>query len=426
MNKFWVVFKETYRKNVQSIGFAVMILSPILIIGIGAAIGYFASQSEDDPLPIAVITENAQIQAMVTEGDSPLLIDETIDSEERAQAALSEEEIEGFAIIQVEEGTVVADYTSTESPGSANAEILRAMLSTFQSQLKGQELGLSPQEIAELSQPVEFNESSVEVGEGSVESRDETDVSDDFIKRGAAYLASIGIFMFIMTYSSIIAEEVASEKGTRIMEVILSSVTSTTHFFGKLVGILMVCLTQIMIYIVLGMIAYTQLKDLSFVQELMGMVDLGSILDSLIGFTLFFFIAGIVMYVVLAAFFGSLVTKIEDVNKAVTPVVFLALGGFYGGMFAFASPENMAVEILSNIPLFTPFIMPFRIAANSVTTTGIWISVAITIVFTILLTWISLMLYRSNVLVYSDANLLKTIQRSWSILKSERKSMTNK
>lgn len=422
MNKFWVVLKETYRKNVQSIGFVVMILAPIIIIGIGAAIGYYVSQSEEEPLPIAVITENEQIQAMVASEEFGLTVDENVETEEEAQQALQEEEIEGYAIIQVQDNSVEAEYVSAGDSGPGNADILRGLLTNYQSQLKGAELGLSPQEVMELSEPVAFTETSVDIEEGEVDTQEEEGVPENFVKRGAAYIASIGIFMFIMTYSSIIAEEVASEKGTRIMEVILSSVSSTVHFFGKLAGILLVCLTQIVLYAIIGVIAYTQLKELAFVQDLLQMVDIGSLLESFLGFTFFFFVAGIILYVVVAAFFGSLVTKIEDVNKAVTPVAFLALAGFYGGMFAFASPEHGVIEILSHIPLFTPFIMPFRIAADSVSTTGIWVSVLVTVLFTVLVTWISLMLYRSNVLVYSDTNLWKTFQRSLSILKSERKA----
>lgn len=94
------------------------------------------------------------------------------------------------------------------------------------------------------------------------------------------------------------------------------------------------------------------------------------------------------MYVVLAAFFGSLVTKIEDVNKAVTPIVFIAMIGFYGGLFAFGAPDQPLVLILSYIPLFTPFIMPFRIAAETVTQSGVWISILASGVFAVLLTFV--------------------------------------
>jgi ABC-2 type transport system permease protein len=140
------------------------------------------------------------------------------------------------------------------------------------------------------------------------------------------------------------------------------------------------------------------------------------------GYTLIFFIVGVLMYVVLAAFFGSLATKMEDVNKAVTPIVFLALTGFYVGIFAFTAPDNMFVAVFSYIPLFTPFVMPFRIAAETVSTFGVWMSIIGTVGFAIVISFIALAFYRSNVLIYSDTNLLGTIKRSWSIMQSNKKA----
>src|SRR5690625_663919 len=129
-----------------------MILAPIIIIGIGAAIGYYVSQSEEEPLPIAVITENEQIQAMVASEEFGLTVNENVETEEEAQQAIQEEEIEGYEIIQVQDNSVEAEYVSAGDSGPGNADILRGLLTNYQSQLKGAELGLSPQEVMELSE----------------------------------------------------------------------------------------------------------------------------------------------------------------------------------------------------------------------------------------------------------------------------------
>ena len=77
---------------------------------------------------------------------------------------------------------------------------------------------------------------------------------------------TILLFVFISSYSSIIAQEIASEKGTRIMEVILSSTKAQTHFYGKLTGVILVALTQIFIYGVAFVLGYSQLKNLDFMK----------------------------------------------------------------------------------------------------------------------------------------------------------------
>ena len=421
MSKYAVILKETYRKNVKSIGFLIMILSPLVIIGIILAIGYFAGNAaSSEELPIAVVAEDPTLTDLLSQEETGISVSKEIQTETEAKEALKEEKIAGYLTVGSTGETINATFTHTDTGDAPDQEILRLLLTNYQMQIRGESLGLTPEEAVALTEPAQLTEKTVEVEDGDwIEENAEEDF-DDFLRIGAAYFVSIGIFIFIMTYSAIIAEEIASEKGTRIMEVILSSVSSTTHFFGKLTGVLLVCLTQIVLYILVGIIAFTQLKKVQFVQELLGTLDLKAILASLLGYALVFFFLGIFLYIVMAAFFGSLVTKMEDVNKAVTPVVMLALGGFYGGMFAFASPDNPIVKVLSYIPLFTPFIMPFRIAADAVTNTGILMSIAGTALFTVIVTWFSLMLYRSNVLIYSDASVFKNIKRSWQILKSDR------
>ncbi|MDN6385639.1 MAG: ABC transporter permease, partial [Alkalibacterium sp.] len=369
----------------------------------------------------AVISENETINQIFSSQDWDFQIDDDIKEESEAEEALLDESISGYLTAEVENGTVNAELVYTDD-FSDQSSIIQESLSNFQTMLRADELNLGQEDVAKLSEPVTLVEQHVDIEEGSLT---EEDFSDTIVQQGSAYFVSIAIMIFIMTYAGIIAEEVANEKGTRIMEIILSSASATNHFFGKLTGVMLVLLTQITIYAVIGFGAYIYFKDADIVQSALNQIDLASILQELLGFTIIFFIAGVLMYVVLAAFFGSLATKMEDVNKAVTPIVFMALIGFYIGIFAFTSPDNTFVEVFSYIPLFTPFVMPFRIAAETVSTLGIWLSIIGTIGFAILISFVSLAFYRSNVLIYSDTNLLGTIKRSWSIMQSNRKARKN-
>ncbi|WP_051912525.1 ABC transporter permease [Carnobacterium funditum] len=102
------------------------------------------------------------------------------------------------------------------------------------------------------------------------------------------------------------------------MEIVLSSVSSSVHFFGKLIGILLVCLTQVVIYGVIGFIAYQVGKEFEIVQTIMQGIDIKELLQGLLGYSAIYFVLGIILYSAIAAFLGSLVSKIEDVNKAVS------------------------------------------------------------------------------------------------------------
>lgn len=419
MNKFWVITKEVYKKNVKSFGFITMVLSPLILIAVIAGIGYYFSRdTETEPTPIAIITEQEMVQEMFVQEDLPFEVQEEWTTEAEAREALINEDIQGYLLISTDNSDVTVEMVHDESL-SDYTPIFSEMLSNLQTALRAEEIGVSPEEAAALSEPIELDEQIVRIEEGQLT---EEDASDTFLQQGSAYFVSIAIMMFIMTYAGIIAEEVANEKGTRIMEIILSSATATNHFFGKLTGVMLILLTQLVLYGIVGTIAYYFVRDKAFIQEITSSIDIVSILRELMGYTAIFFVLGVLMYVVLAAFFGSLATKMEDVNKAVTPIVFLALIGFYVGMFALNAPDNIVSVIFSYIPLFTPFVMPFRIAAETVSTVGIWLSIIGTAAFCALLTFVSLLFYRSNVLIYSDSNIFGTIKRSWSIMQSNRKA----
>ena len=125
------------------------------------------------------------------------------------------------------------------------------------------------------------------------------------------------------------------------------------------------------------------------------------------------------MYMFIAAFLGSLITKTEDINKAATPLSLIVMLGFYIGLFAMAQSESTIVVISSSVPLLTPFVMPFRIATNTVSNLHVWLSLGGSALFTVLLAYISLIFYRANVLIYSDTNFINTIKQSWTLVRSE-------
>lgn len=420
MNKFWVITKEVYKKNIKSFGFIVMVLIPLIIIGFIAGMTYYFSQEAQnaEPTPIAVVTDDPALQELFSDEEWNFEIAEDITTEEDAETALTAEDIEGYMIINTEAQTLQAEIVHANEL-SNQIPIITEVLTNYQTMLRANDLELAPEQVMSLTEAVQVEETVVSIEEGALT---EEDTTDRLIQEWSAYAVSIAIMAFIMTYSGIIAEEVANEKGTRIMEIILSSATATNHFFGKLVGVIMVMLTQIVIYAAVGFAAYLYFRDTDFVQGLIGEMDIMGMLQELLGYTLIFFVAGVLIYVILAAFFGSLATKMEDVNKAVTPIVFIALAGFYVGLFAFTSPENTLSVVFSYIPLFTPFVMPFRIASGTVATSGIWLSIVGTVGFAALISAVALAFYRSNVLVYSDTNILGTIKRSWNIMQSNKKA----
>ena len=418
MNKFKVIAGEVYKKNVKSAGFISMVLSPIIILAIVGLVIYFVGSSFDEVPKIALITTDSEISTALESNKEQFDVNKKIKTKAAAEKAMKNEQLDGYLVIKTENDRIDAQYVHTSVAKTIDMMSLEVLLTNTQLNRIALKLDLTQEEVMQLKSSANVEDRVIHFEGETVSNQN---ISDTSIKRWSAYVVGIAVFLFIINYSSIIAQEIASEKGTRIMEIVLSSVSSSVHFFGKLIGILLVCLTQVIIYGVIGFIAYQVGKQFELVQTIMQGINIKELLQGLLGYSAIYFVLGIVLYASIAAFLGSLVSKIEDVNKAVTPLIFLSMIGFYAGMFAFASPNQLIVKIASYIPFFTPMVMPFRVASETVTNTGNILAILFMIVFTVLCSYVSLILYRSNVLVYSDAGMFKTMRASWNIMRNEKK-----
>ena len=135
------------------------------------------------------------------------------------------------------------------------------------------------------------------------------------------------------------------------------------------------------------------------------------------------FIIGILVFAVLAALCGSLVSKPEDTAKAVQPIMYIGLIGYMIGItFGTNDPQNIVVKVTSFIPLISSYIMPVRRPKRINNGSNCLISDFGS--FGIILTIFSARLYKSNVLVYSEGGMIQSLKQSISILKMN-KSINN-
>ncbi len=420
MNKLGIFIKDTFLKITKSISFISMLLSPLVLIAVIVGIGYFAGSTLADTadVDVAVISEDSTMMQLVEESDESINVVDSITTEEAAREELADEAIDGYLIANWEGDSLEATVTHSSDLDN-HLPLIEQALSSRQIMLRAQELGINPEQIQSLNEPVNVENHIVSIDDGEIV---EEDGIANAIEVGSAYFINIVIMMFIMFYAATVIEEVASEKGTRMMEVILSSTTATTHFFGKIIGVFLVMVVHILFYVILGVGAFMYFKDHEFVTSLVGDLDVGSIIADFLEFSSVFLVVGVVMFMFIAAFLGSLITKTEDINRAATPLSLIVVLGFYIGLFAMAQPENIVVVVSSFIPLLTPFVMPFRIATNTVSNFHVWLSIGGSVIFTVVLAYVSLIFYRANVLIYSDTNFVNTLKQSWALVRSENKA----
>lgn len=430
MNKTLIVAWQSLLKNLKSWSFYIMVFMPIVFPLIIGLISYFISSSTDS----GTGAENVDTIALVTSLDD-LVGDETWEGQEEASLKLTQDypdldqakqayqdgEIDGILEISGQRDQVQATLYH-EGNLSYALPYLEGQLSQSQAQARAAELSISQEDLTALTQGVDIGDNQYFLAE------DDTApalFSASDMQMVLAVLVNLVTFFFILFYAGMICEEIANEKGSRVMEVILSSITASQHFFGKLLGVAFTLLVHLAIYFLLALVGFFFLRQnevLDIILQFIGQ-SLASV-QGVLALSVLFVVLGVLSYTVISAFLGSLVTKTEDANKVMVPLVFLALFGFYLGFFIQSGvlEDGLLVNVLSHLPFLMPHIMPFRMAMGTVGGLELALSIGGNMVFLILLTWLSLVFYRSNVLVYSSENFIQQIKRSWSLMRSNRKA----
>lgn len=182
----------------------------------------------------------------------------------------------------------------------------------------------------------------------------EVDVAQSVI----GMVAGILIFVGIMTTGQMVAQGVVEEKSSRVVELLLSSIRPWQLIAGKVVGIGVMGLGQIVLVVGAG----------AGSAAAFGLLDTSSVeLGSTAAWVLVWFLLGYVMYATMLGAASSLVSRQEDVGSVITPVMILMMVPYMVGVsIAPWDPGHPAVVILSLIPFFSPLLMPIRIALGTV------------------------------------------------------------
>ncbi|WP_247928164.1 ABC transporter permease [Streptococcus mitis] len=395
MRNMWVVMKETYLRHVKSWSFFFMVISPFLFLALSVGIGYLQGSSMAKNSKIAVVTTVPSVEEEL-KGTNGINFD--YKDEASAQTAIKDEKIKGYLTVDQEDSVIKAVYHGETSLESGIKLAVTNKLNELQYQLNRSSANLSQEQEKRLSQTVDFTEKI-----------DESKENKKIVQTIAAAGLGFFLYMILITYASVTAQEVASEKGTKIMEVVFSSIRASHYFYARMLALLLVILTHIGIYVVGGLAAILLFKDLPFLAQ-SGILDhLG---DAFSLNTLLFILVSLFMYVVLAAFLGSMVSRPEDAGKALSPLMILIIAGFVGVTSLGAAGDNLVLKIGSYIPFISTFFMPFRAINGYANGLEAWISLAITIVFAVTATIFIGRMYASLVLQTDDLGPWKTFKRA--------------
>ncbi|MCT4398179.1 ABC transporter permease [Pediococcus ethanolidurans] len=402
MNKFWVVCKQVIRKNIKSPTYIVLLLMPVLLLGFMVGVAAIKNHTSETP-QIAIVSNNTTFRnALLKSNSKDYTIKRSIDTSKKAEKALSQETLDGYLTITLTGKQVTAVYKSRTNGNTLDTTNLKSSLNSLKMQQTATRLGLSPTQLTELFTPASFKTQSVSYSNGK-EKTQKNNQQD--INSLLAMVVTILIYIFMVSYASLIAQEVATEKGSRIMEILVSSVAPQVQFFAKVTGMFALILLQVIITAICGFLGMKYLSgNVQFLKDL----DLSQIQPKILIILGLFFILGITLYTILAAGLGALVSRADQVSQAVSPLTMIGLVA-YGASFVAMNSNTFLIKLGSFIPFVSQSIMPVRYAVGNASTADAIISLIILAVAIILVTWFTTRLYANHVLDYSDKKIWKRI-----------------
>lgn len=199
---------------------------------------------------------------------------------------------------------------------------------------------------------------------------------DQFQNYFYTYIMIFALYMVILLYGQMVATNVATEKSSRAMELLITSARPTSMMFGKVIASCLAGLLQLAVVFGSAFLFYninqSYWEDSAIVQSLF------NIPAGLLIYMLIFFVLGFFIYASLYGAIGSTASKVEDINTSVMPLTFLFVIGLVVVIYSISSGDvdNTVMTVCSYVPFTSPIAMFARISMSS---TVAWYEIAISI-----------------------------------------------
>ena len=397
MKQFGTVFKFEllgYLKNKIFVGLTVLLVAAIIVaMFIPNIIGYFSNgedNGKEKASPVMLIyAENSEFADSAVQYFANVFptyeVKSTTDNLDSIKSAITTGEASCAFVIDCT-GSSYTYYVDVYSMTDNNANIAKsALIETYKATAMLQN-GLSVEQV----------ESIMNV---TVESKVETLGKDQTRNFGYTYIMIFALYIVILLYGQMVATNVATEKSSRAMEVIVTSARPNSMLFGKVFASCTAGLAQLLAVFGAAIICYNINK------EQLANPIIASIMDiplELLIYMLVFFVLGFLVYAFMFAAIGSTATKLEDINTSTMPVMFVFIFAFMVVMTAMmdGNVNSTVMVVCSYIPFISPMAMFTRIAMSNVALYEILISIGVLAASTVGVGVLSAKIYRMGVLLY--------------------------
>jgi ABC-2 type transport system permease protein len=415
MREFMIIFKQAFMTKAKTKSFiittSIMIAAVFLFANMEKIIETVKSMTggDTDSAEVLQVLDESGVLAdrlimQFESNDSDVKVELSGKSEKELTDQVKEGEIDSFLTLALDHtNTIQANYVSMSAMDMNLPKMLQDALQSIQTEMKAEELSLSNDQVQTLFAPIQFEQQSVST---SAKSQEELSQA-----RGLVYVLMFLIYFAVIVYSSMIATEVAAEKSSRVMEILISSVSPVKHMFAKVLGIGSLGLLQM---VLLGLAGYIALKTTAseMADGFFSFFGFSTMNVGTLVYALIFFLLGYFLFATLAALLGSLVSRTEDVQQIIMPMTLLIVAGFMIAATGLGNPEMAYIKYASFFPFFAPLVMFLRVGMLDLPLWEPLLSIAIMLVTIFILGYFGARVYRGGVLMYGPSRSLKDIKKA--------------
>ncbi|MDV7757822.1 ABC transporter permease [Liquorilactobacillus mali] len=405
MKQILLVLMETYRRQVKSWSFILLVISPFIFIFISFGFGYLSSTfGESSSDQIAIVSTNKKIAKQLRYDKDEITL--KYHSQKSARNALTKEKIKGYLVVNQKDSQLVARYVGKEKLSTTQKSNFQQILQANQQSLNVQKAQLTQGQLKALARQSILEQQVSKKG-----------VSDETIKTISFTITIFLMYFILITYTTTVAQDIASEKGTKIMEMVFSSMPAQRYFYGKILGTFAVIATHLLIYLIGGGAMYLILPKLETSKKMFAEYNtmIGKVVSNLLSINLIYVLLGVIIFTILAALCGALVVRPEDTSKAVQPVIYVVLVGFVGSLVFGQNANNVIVKVASFIPFISSFFMPMRLIYSNVSLIQVGSSLLILLAATFGLAMYVGRLYSGLILQTDDVGIINSFKRASKI-----------
>ncbi|MCM1050636.1 MAG: ABC transporter permease [Paenibacillus sp.] len=430
MSKIGIIIEREYLERVKKKSFIfTTILMPLLMLGLMALPALIMAYVDGSETTIVVVDNSGKISQHLT--DTPEVKFVTIEGI-TVDSALTANGSDGVLVIP--ENIVTSSKGSLKLLSNGPSSFTTESIITSQVNKIIETERLKLYNIADLDRILK--EVSANVGISTVRCDNGSD--DEVLSSGLSFGIGLGmafiLYMFLLLYGQMVMTSIIEEKSNRVLEVVVSSVSPMQLMMGKIVGVALVAVTQIVLWGILltvmsgwvlpAMIPAESMNDImalragdleglsgsgsiDMIAALSALTQVGNILG-LIALMTVFLVMGFLVYSSIFAAIGSAVDNIQDASQLTSFAIFPIILGLTFAMIAAGDPTGPLSFWTSMFPLTSPMVMVARIPFG-IPAWEVWLSLGLLLAGFLAMVWVAGKIYRVGIFMYGKKPSLKEI-----------------